>query len=142
MVAELTDDVVAFLTEGTRTGMLSYLASSGRPLVAPVWFIVDDGALVFNTGRDTAKGHALVRDPRITMCVDDPYPPYSFVQVQGEASTSEDPQQLLDTATRIGGRYMGAERAEEFGRRNGAPGELVVRVRPTKVVSAFNIADE
>ena len=30
----------------------------------------------------------------------------------------------------IGGRYMGAERAEEYGRRNGVPGELLVRVRP------------
>jgi hypothetical protein len=60
--------------------------------------------------------------------------------VQGRASISDDPQELLDTAARIGGRYMGAARAEEFGRRNGAPGELVVRVRPTKVIAAFNIA--
>jgi PPOX class probable F420-dependent enzyme len=139
MPAELTDDVVEFLMSGTRTGMLGYLSSGGRPLVAPVWFIVEAGELVFNTGRDTAKGRALARDPRVTLCVDDPCPPYSFVQVQGEASTSEDPEQLLDTATRIGGRYMGAERAEEFGRRNGAPGELVVRVKPTKVISAFNV---
>jgi PPOX class probable F420-dependent enzyme len=141
MAAELNDEVIAFLTTGTRTGMLSYVASGGRPLVAPVWFIVEAGELVFNTGRDTAKGRALGRDPRVTMCVDDPSPPYSFVQVQGEASTSEDPAQLLDTATRIGGRYMGEDRAEEFGRRNGAPGELVVRVKPTKVIAAFDIAN-
>ncbi|HET7665875.1 MAG TPA: PPOX class F420-dependent oxidoreductase, partial [Mycobacterium sp.] len=43
--------------------------------------------------------------------------------------------------TRTGGRYMGAERAEEFGRRNGVPGELVVRIKPTKVVKAFNVAE-
>jgi hypothetical protein len=30
-------------------------------------------------------------------------------------------------------------RAEEFGRRNGVPGELVIRVRPTKVVAYFNM---
>ena len=48
---------------------------------------------------------------------------------------------MLDTATRIGGRYMGQDRAEEFGRRNGVPGELVVRVTPTKVLTAFNLAD-
>jgi PPOX class probable F420-dependent enzyme len=137
----LTDDVVDFLSVGTRTGMLGYLASDGRPLVAPVWFIVDGGELVFNTGRDTAKGRALARDPRVAITVDDPHPPYSFVQVQGVASTSEDPQELLDTATRIGGRYMGAARAEEFGRRNGVPGEYVVRVRPTKVISAFNLTE-
>lgn len=67
--------------------------------------------------------------------------PYSFVQVQGIAEISEDPHELLDVATRTGARYMGAERAEEYGRRNGVPGELVVRVRPTKVITAFNLAE-
>ena len=137
---ELSEEVIAFLTDGTRTGMLGYLASDGRPLVAPVWFIVEAGRLVFNTGRDTAKGHALARDPRVTLCVDDPRPPFSFVQVQGVAEMSEGPVELIDIATRIGGRYMGPDRADEFGRRNGVPGELIVRVRPTKVISAFDIA--
>ena len=68
---QLSDDVVAFLSEGTRTGLLGYLASDGRPLVAPVWFVVDDGELIFNTGRDTAKGRALARDPRVSLCIDD-----------------------------------------------------------------------
>jgi PPOX class probable F420-dependent enzyme len=140
-VEKLYDDVIAFLSEGTRTGLLGYLASDGRPLVAPVWFVVDGGDLAFNTGKDTAKGRALARDPRVVMCVDDSQPPYSFVQVQGIATIGEDPQDVLDIATRTGGRYMGAERAEEFGRRNGVPGELVVRITPTKVLKAFNVAE-
>ncbi|HKP40779.1 PPOX class F420-dependent oxidoreductase [Mycobacterium sp.] len=139
-MAELSDDVVAFLSEGTRTGMLGYLASDGRPLAAPVWFVVDGDELAFNTGKNSAKGRALARDPRVVMCVDDPRPPYSFVQVQGVASISEDPQEVLDVATRAGGRYMGVDRAEEFGRRNGVPGELVVRIRPTKVHHMFDVA--
>jgi PPOX class probable F420-dependent enzyme len=140
-MTELSDDVIAFLSEGTRTAKVGYLAADGRPLVAPVWFVVDDGQIVFNTGRDTAKGRALVRDPRITVCVDDERPPFSFVQIQGTATLGEDPAELLSTATRIGGRYMGADRAEEFGRRNGVPGELIVRLAPTKVIAAFNLAD-
>lgn len=140
-MVELTDDVIAFLSEGTRTGKLGYVAADGRPLIAPVWFIVDGGQLIFTTGGETAKGRALHRDPRVVICVDDQQPPYSFVQVQGVASAREDDEELLDIATRIGGRYMGAERAEEFGRRNGVPGELVVRVRPTKVIASFDVAD-
>lgn len=139
-MAELSDRVVAFLSAGTRTGMLGYVAADGRPLVAPVWFVVDDGQLAFNTGRDTSKGRALRRDPRVVICVDDPHPPYSFVQVQGVVTVSEDPQDVLDIATRAGGRYMGADRADEFGRRNAVPGELVVRVRPTKVITGFGIS--
>ena len=140
-VDELSDDVIAFLEAGTRTAMLGYVASDGRPLVAPVWFVVDDGTLVFNTGKDTAKGRAVARDPRVVVCVDDPHPPYSFVQVQGIADISEDPDELIEIATRTGASYMGAERADEYGRRNGVPGELVVRIRPTKVITAFDLAE-
>lgn len=139
-MAVLTPDVVEFLSSGTRTGMLAFVAADGRPLVAPVWFIVDDDQLVFNTFESTAKGRALRRDPRVTIAVDDPHPPYSFVQVQGVAEVSEDPDELLEVATRIGGRYMGADRAAEFGRRNAVPGELVVRVTPTKVVKEYDLA--
>ncbi len=140
-MAALSDKVVEFLSAGTRTGMLGYVASDGRPLVAPVWFVVDDGQLVFNTNRHTSKARALDRDSRVTICVDDPHPPYSFVQVQGVATVTEDPPDVLDIATRTGARYMGADRAEEFGRRNAVPGELVVRVNPTKVIAGFNISD-
>jgi PPOX class probable F420-dependent enzyme len=128
-----------FLARGTRTGKLAYLAASGSPLVAPVWFVVDGDSLVFNTGSQTAKGRALARDPRASMCVDEEEPPYAFVQVQGEAELSEDPAELVRTATAIAARYMGAERAEEFGKRNGVPGELVVRLRPVKVLANFDI---
>jgi PPOX class probable F420-dependent enzyme len=139
-VASLTDpEVNAFLQAGTRTGKLGYIGSDGRPLVTPVWFIVEDGCIVFNTGKETAKGKALARDPRTTLCADLEEPPYGFVQVQGTAELSEDPGELLRTATAIAARYMGADRAEEFGKRNGVPGELVVRLRPVKVLAALDV---
>jgi PPOX class probable F420-dependent enzyme len=90
-------------------------------------------------GQPDGEGRALARDPRATLCVDLEEPPYGFVQVQGEAELSEDPAELLRTATAIGARYMGAERADEFGKRNGVPGELVVRLRPVKVVAGFDL---
>ena len=132
-------EVRSFLLAGTRTGKLSFVAADGRALVAPVWFIVEGDRLVFNTGKDTAKGRALFRDPRVTLCVDLEEPPFAFVQVQGVAELSEDPADLVATATAIAARYMGAARAEEFGRRNGVPGELVVRLRPVKVIAAFDM---
>ena len=36
---------------------------------------------------------------------------------------------------------MGADRADEFGRRNAVPGEVVVRVQPAKVITGFDISD-
>src|SRR5580658_926977 len=127
-------EVRAFLLAGTRTGKLGYCAADGRALVAPVWFVLEGDRLVFNTGKETAKGRALARDPRITVCVDLEQPPYAFMQVQGVAELSEDQADLLETATAIAARYMGADRAAEFGHRNAVPGELVVRLKPVKVL--------
>ncbi|MFE3546057.1 PPOX class F420-dependent oxidoreductase [Nocardia sp. NPDC059177] len=128
-----------FLSHGTRTGKVAFVAADGRPLVTPVWFVVEGDELVFNTGKTTAKGRALARDPRVALCVDLEEPPYALVQVQGTVTLSEDLDELVRTATAIGARYMGAERGEEFGKRNGVPGELVVRLRPTKVVAHFDM---
>jgi PPOX class probable F420-dependent enzyme len=140
-VASVADPKIsAFLSAGTRTGKLAYSGADGRPLVAPIWFIVEGDVLVFNTGKDTAKGRALARDPRATLCVDLEEPPYGFVQVQGDAGLSEDPGELLRTATAIAARYIGDDRAEEYGKRNAVPGELVVRLRPAKVIAHFNIS--
>ena len=128
-----------FLSHGTRTGKLAFVASDGRPVINPVWFVVDEDELVFNTGKDSAKGRAILRDPRVALCVDSEDPPYGYFQIQGIATVSEDPGELLRTATAIGGRYMGVDRAGEFGERNGVPGELVVRIRPTKILGGLDM---
>jgi PPOX class probable F420-dependent enzyme len=135
----LTPETRDFLTRGTRTAKLGFVAADGRPLVAPVWFVVQDDELWFTIHRDTAKGKAIRRDPRLALCVDLEAPPYAFVQVQGVATVSDDLVELRAAATAIGGRYMGADRADEFGRRNGVPGELLVKLRPTKVVANLDV---
>ncbi|WP_188543454.1 PPOX class F420-dependent oxidoreductase [Rhodococcoides trifolii] len=139
MTAVSDSDVSAFLSAGTRTGKLGWVAKDGRPLVAPIWFVVEGDEIVFNTGADTAKGRAIARDPRVVLSVDLEEPPYAFVQVQAEAVTTTDPQELLRTATDIARRYMGPDRAEEFGKRNAVDGELVVRLRPTKVIANLDM---
>jgi PPOX class probable F420-dependent enzyme len=139
-MASVTDpEIHKFLAEGTRTGKLAYTNAAGRVLVAPIWYIVEDGDLIFNTGADTVKGKFLVRERQATICVDLEQPPYAFVQVQGTAELSNDPEELLRTATAIAARYVGPDRAEAFGERNAVPGELVVRLRPTKVLAAFDM---
>lgn len=124
-----------------RTAKLATARADGRPHVAPVWFdLDDDGSLVFTTGAASVKGRGLQRDPRVALSVDDDRPPFSFVLVEGRATLSSDRDDLLFWATRIGGRYMGQDRAEEYGQRNAVPGELLVRVEPEKVVAAKDIA--
>lgn len=138
-MASLSDPAVReFLSHGSRTAKVAFVAADGRPVVTPVWFVLEGDEVVFNTGKVSAKGKAFARDNRIALVVDVEADRYPSVQVQGTVTLSEDPDELLRTATEIGGRYMGADRAEEFGKRNGVPGELVVRVRPIKVIAHFD----
>jgi PPOX class probable F420-dependent enzyme len=131
-----------FLHRPVRPATLATVRGDGRPHVAPIWYDLDvDGTIVFTTGEDTVKGRNLRRDVRVTLCVQDDQPPFSFVMVEGRAELSEDLGPLREWATRIGGRYMGSDRAEEFGARNAVPGELLVRVTPTRVVAARDVAD-
>ncbi len=131
----------AFVSDGTRTGKLATVRADGRPHLAPVWFVLDGDDVVFNTGAATVKGRNLARDGRIVLCVDDDRPPFAYVILEGRARLSEDPGELRRWAARIGARYMGGDRAEEFGARNGVPGELLVRVRIDKVLAEKDVAD-
>ena len=132
----------AFLAaDPPHTGKLATTRLDGRPHVAPIWFAVDEGTLVFTTFEGSLKGRTLRRDPRAALCVDDEAPPFSFVTVGGVVEISEDLDALRHWATIIGGRYMGADRAEAYGARNGVPGELLCRLRPTRIASAKDVAD-
>jgi PPOX class probable F420-dependent enzyme len=131
----------AFVLESpARTAKLAVVKADGSPHVAPVWVDLDDDQIIFTTSADTIKGKAILRDPRVSLCWDDERPPFSFVVISGTAEMTDDRDELLLWATRIGGRYMGADRAEEFGRRNAVPPEMVVRVTASKIVAKVNIA--
>lgn len=134
------DQTRAFLTHGTRTGKLGVLTPSGHPHVMPIWFVLDGDDVVFNTGATTVKGKHILRDGRVSLCVDDETPPFSFVHIRGTAVADEKAPDVLEWATRIGARYMGQDRAEEFGRRNAVPGELLVRLTPERVISELDLA--
>ena len=101
--------------------------------MAPIWIALDDDdTVVFTTGAATVKRRNILAEPRVTLCVDDERPPFAFVVIEGTDEFSQDPAAMLAWATRIGGRYMGEDRAEQYGHRNAVVGELLVRVRPIR----------
>lgn len=129
-----------FLRDPVRPAVVATTRADGRPHAAPVWYDLDGHTIVFTTGADTVKGRNLARDPRVALCVQDDRPPFSFVTLEGTAQLLDELDEVRRWATRIGGRYMGAERAAEYGARNGVPGELVVRIRADRAVAARDIA--
>ncbi|HLQ30747.1 MAG TPA: PPOX class F420-dependent oxidoreductase [Ktedonobacteraceae bacterium] len=130
----------AFLLEKTHTGKLATVRKDGRPHVVPIWFELDGETIVFTTGHTTVKAANIRRDSRVSLCVDDETPPFAFILIEGTAILSPDSEPLKYWATRIGGRYMGQNLAEAYGKRNGVEGELLVRMTPTRILFEKDIA--
>jgi PPOX class probable F420-dependent enzyme len=106
----------------------------------PIWFVLDGDDFVFNTGAHSIKGRAVTRTGIAALCVDDERPPYGFVSVTGTVTITTDRDDLLRWATAIGARYMGHDRAAEFGERNATNGELLVRLHADHVFAQADIA--
>jgi PPOX class probable F420-dependent enzyme len=129
------DEAREFLGHGRRTGKVATTRADGRPHVAPIWFVLDGDDIVFMTGAGTVKGVSLRRDPRVSLVVDHEEPPYAFVMVEGRVSISEDLEEMLPLSIAIAKRYVPAEQAEDYGRRNAVEGELLIRLHPDKIVA-------
>lgn len=138
---DITPQVRAFLLQGARTGKVATVGPDRLPHVVPVWFHLDGDEIIFITGNNTIKAKNLRHEGHVAMCVDDEQPPYAYAEIEGTIKISGDPKELLDWATVIAERYMGQERAEEYGRINSGPGEWVVRIVPRKVIFEDKIAE-
>ncbi|MEI2702333.1 MAG: PPOX class F420-dependent oxidoreductase [Baekduia sp.] len=124
-----------------RTAKLATVRKDGSPHLVPVWAARDGEQVVFMTSAETVKGRAILRDGRVSLCWDNELPPFDFVTIDGTTTTSTDPNELLEWATRIAARFMGDALAEQYGLRNAVPPEMVVRVTPTRVTARTAIAD-
>lgn len=61
----------------------------------------------------------------MAVCADDGTPPFSFAVIEDGATVPDDPEELLTWATRIAARYLGEDRAQEYGRRDSVVGGLL-----------------
>ena len=114
---KLTSEHRNFLMEQVRTAKLATVRKDGRPPVTPVWFELDGDTLVFTTWHTSIKAVNIRRDGRVCLCVDDEKPPFSYIQIEGTAVMSANSEALKYWSTRIAGRYMGEDLAEEYGKK-------------------------
>jgi PPOX class probable F420-dependent enzyme len=134
------DEWKAFVLAAPRPAICAVVLPDGRPHATPIWVDLDGDEIVFTTWHESLKARILPSDGRVSICVQDDRPPFAFVSIQGVATITDEPEAVKVWAARLGGRYMGADRADEYGRKNGVPGELLVRVRPSKVVGFVEMA--
>jgi PPOX class probable F420-dependent enzyme len=136
------DEIRNFLLQGTFTGKLGTINKEGRPHVVPIWYTLDEpDNIVFNTGNESVKAKNIKRDNRVRLCVDDQTPLFSFVIVDGTAQIEKgQPSETYKWAKIIAARYMGDDKSEEYGRRNSGEGEILVRIKPTRIIAQKDTA--
>ena len=139
------DELTEFLSSGRKTLQVATIGKDGMPHVAPMWFVLDDGKVVFRSFTKSQKIVNLRRDPRLTVLVEtgDTYETLRGVMITGTATLVEDPAYVLELYGRLGARYpfAGDEPIEldpdaleaAFGRF--APKNTAVVVEPEKIVS-------
>src|SRR5687767_7832035 len=118
-------EIGRFLMKGTFTGKLATVKEDGSSHVVPIWFVLEKkksrdrvGNIIFTTGSTSVKANNIQRDNRISICIDDQIPLFSFVTIFGTAKIYPYKQkEVLKWATEIAERYMGKSNAEAYGRR-------------------------
>ena len=141
-------EIGRFLMKGTFTGKLATVKEDGSSHVVPIWFVLEKkksrdrvGNIIFTTGSTSVKANNIQRDNRISICIDDQIPPFSFVTILGTARIYPYKQkEVLKWATEIAERYMGKSNAEAYGRRNSEEGLVLVRIKPTRIIAEKDIA--
>lgn len=147
-------EIRKFLMQGTFTGKLATVKKDGSSHIVPIWFVLDGGDnksrsgrkgkdddIIFTTDGTSVKAKNIQHDNRVSICVDDQTPPFSFVVVYGTAKIHRyNQRELFRFATKIARRYMGKENAELYGKRNSTEGEVLVRIKPTRIIAEKEIA--
>jgi hypothetical protein len=134
------EECIQFLLEKPRPAIAAVVRADGRPHATPVWIEMDGDHIIFTTWHESLKGKAFRRDPRVSLCVQDDQPPFSFVTLDGTVTISEDPADVKYWGGRLGGRYMGEDQTEAYAERNGVPGELLVRVTISNIMGYKDMA--
>lgn len=142
----MTDqEIQTYLAAGAKTLQVATIGQDGTPHVAPMWFVMENGRIVFRSFAKSQKIVNLRRDPRLTVLVETgaAYAELQGVMIKGEATLVDDPGYVLQIYGELAARYpmLGDEPVSldpetleaTFGRF--APKNTAVIVEPEKVTT-------
>lgn len=106
-----------FLGEPGVLMRIAVVRGDGSPLVTPIWFLYEDGAIYFTPRAQSEWFRCLRRDPRVALCIDEQPLPYRKVLLEGRAELVHDlgeDDAWRDRYRRIAQRYVPPEAAEDY----------------------------
>lgn len=107
----------AFLAEPGVLMRIAVVRDDGSPLVTPIWFVFEEGAVYFTPRAESEWFRCLRRDPRVALCIDEQPLPYRKVLMEGRAELLHDvgdDDVWRDRYRRMAGRYVPAAEADAY----------------------------
>ena len=105
------------------------------PLTVPVWYLYEPGGEIrIWTGRESRKGRLLQTAQRMSVCVQEPNPPYKYVSVEGPIHI--EPVNFERDVRPMALRYFGEQRGEDYlasiGGSAGVADDILVCLKPER----------
>jgi len=124
-VSKLTAEIRAFLNE-PHFAVVATIAANGLPHQTVMWYLVDGDDLILNTPEDSVKHKHLLRDPRLSVCIEDGF---RYVTLSGSVQLANDPDRAL--YKQLGARYQSVFSQRSASPPSGRTAALLTRDRIT-----------
>jgi PPOX class probable F420-dependent enzyme len=105
------DPKVREFLEERRFAVLATINPDGTVQQTVMWYALHGDTIMMNTRRGRVKDHNLLRDRRISICVEDEY---RYVTIAGTVEIDDDPDRGQASIKELAIRYDGVEEAERM----------------------------
>jgi PPOX class probable F420-dependent enzyme len=117
-----------------RTAVFGYSRKHDGPAMTVLYYVVEGDEILVSTMRARGKTSAVLRDPKVSLCVlDEKWPP-TYLNVYCDAVVDEDPQAGADLFFKImgvmAGRPLGEEARPEVAEMARSEERVMLRLRP------------
>ena len=137
-IALTAEEQEKFLEDGW-TVQIASIGPKGFPHLVAMWYVVDDGMIVFTTFRKSQKILNLQRNPKMTAMLEGgrAYNELQGLVIEGEAEVVDDMHYTGKVMGRVGAKYNGIPAPMETPEAalKVASKRVVVRLKPIEVYS-------
>jgi PPOX class probable F420-dependent enzyme len=107
----MLDDRTREILDQTYFAVLATINKDGSPQQTVMWYELIGDRIMMNTAAGRLKEGNLLRDPRVSVCVEDQY---NYVTLSGQADLDYDPERSQADIARLARRYHPPEKAEQL----------------------------